>query len=80
MPPVLGLVLIGVGLIAGIKVLQTAAARASEAMQQAAEAAQSRAERDDTAAGVTARDLGRLELDPATGVYKPRASSTESTP
>lgn len=71
MPQLLGLVLIGAGVIAGLKALQSVAQRVSDEMQRATEAAARRAEEADPA-GSSAKDLGKLEFDPKSGVYKPR--------
>lgn len=74
MPQVFGLVLIGAGVIAGIKALQNIAQRVSEEMQRQADVVRQNEEARRAAEGASAKDLGRLELDPQSGVYKPRSS------
>lgn len=74
MPQVLGLVLIGAGVIAGIKALQKIADRVSEEMHRHADAVRRHEEARQAAEGTSAKDLGRLELDPQSGIYKPRSS------
>ena len=64
MPQLIGLVLLGAGVVAGYKALR----RAVDLMSSGPSA------RDSDAAGEITKDLGHLELDPATGVYRPRKS------
>lgn len=61
MPQLIGLVLVGAGLWAGVKALQRIAGRTAEGAPA------------ENATEGTARekDLGRLEADPETGVYRP---------
>lgn len=63
MPPVIGLVLLGAGIVAGYK-----------AYRRYAEATRPGARGGDGSAGdgAAAKDLGRLELDPSSGVYRPK--------
>ena len=64
MPQLLGLVLIGAAAVAGYKSFHKAFGRVS-----------SRSRRPDTADAAGSpgmKDLGHLELDPQSGVYKPR--------
>lgn len=64
MPQILGLVLIGAGVIAGYRAVRSLAQRVHDAMQQAADSAKA-------ASAPAEKDLGKLELDPATGEYRP---------
>ncbi len=73
MPQLLGLVLIGAGVIAGVKALRSIAHRVSEEMQRQADTVRQN-EAGQAADGASLKDLGRLELDPHSGVYKPRSS------
>ena len=67
MPQLLGLVLIGAAAIAGFKAVRRVVGNLAEEAQRAA----SKARRQHAeAAGM--KDLGSLELDPKSGVYKPR--------
>jgi predicted negative regulator of RcsB-dependent stress response len=69
MPQLIALALIGAGAVAGYRWFN----RQMEAARAAAERAESELRRAaETAAGAP-KDLGRLELDMASGVYKPRA-------
>jgi hypothetical protein len=64
MPHVIGLILLGAGLYAGYRALVRAAGRVSDELQR----------RDEEEAGqpvAIEKDLGRLEYDPASGVYRP---------
>jgi hypothetical protein len=68
MPPLLAAVLVGAGLYAGLRLaarvldhLDGSPERVSEAHPQSSA----------TEAPVAEKDLGALELDPATGVYRP---------
>lgn len=67
MPQVVGLVLIGAGLYAGYCWLAGAAERVSAEMRRAEEELRRRS----AEAMGEPRDLGRLEYDPKSGVYKP---------
>lgn len=64
MPPLIAAVLVGVGAYAGLKAFQKVLSNWSEietsASQQAA-----------TTTTAAEKDLGTLEFDPATGVYRP---------
>ena len=67
MPQLLGLVLIGAAAVAGFKAIRRVVGNlADEAQRAASKARHQHAE----AAGM--KDLGNLELDPKSGVYKPR--------
>lgn len=63
MPQLIGLVLVGAGLWAGVKAIQ----RIAERMADAGPAP------DGPDAATPEKDLGRLEPDPETGVYRPAA-------
>lgn len=68
MPQLIGLVIVGAGIWAGVKAIQLVAERFS------ATATSAPSEQDEGAsarAGVVERDLGRLEADPRTGIYRP---------
>ena len=69
MPQLLGLVLIWGACIAGYKTIQRVTGRMAAENARAAE--RRRAEAADTA-GI--KDLGALERDPDSGVYRPRQS------
>ncbi len=71
MPQLLGLVLFGAAAVAGYKSLQRAIGRASGRATGHGDGVQN----DPDKAGQQAvmKDLGALELDEQTGVYKPRA-------
>ncbi|MGD9804588.1 MAG: hypothetical protein AB7E81_09300 [Hyphomicrobiaceae bacterium] len=66
MPPLIAAMLVGAGAYAGVKAFQRILASWSEieaaARQPAAQA---------TPSSVVVKDLGALEFDPATGVYRP---------
>ena len=62
MPQLIGLVVVGAGLWAGLKALQRIAEQMTAGKSEPPPQSQ---------AGVAEKDLGRLELDPATGVYRP---------
>ncbi len=66
MPQLLGLVLFGAAAVAGYKSFQRAIGRATGRTNPAQA-------RTDTAEPSRMKDLGALELDPRTGVYKPRS-------
>lgn len=68
MPQILGLVLIGAGVIAGYRAVRSLAQRVHDAMQQAADSAKAASA---PASAPAEKDLGKLELDPATGEYRP---------
>ena len=70
MPQLLGLVLIGAGAFAGFKVAQRAFGRMSAEVDRAArEAAEHRAR---TQAPDGMKDIGALEFDSVSGVYRPK--------
>jgi hypothetical protein len=71
MPQLLGLALIGAGVIAGYRAYRFAADRVREEMERRARAEAEAAARDHQSGPL--KDLGALELDPQTGVYRPRA-------
>jgi hypothetical protein len=62
MPHVIGLILIGAGLYAGYRALGRVVGRMSEELQQAEEQAHQT---------IAVKDLGALEYDPVSGVYRP---------
>jgi hypothetical protein len=66
MPQLIALALIGAGAVAGYRWVAKQMAAARVAAEQA------EAELRRAAAGAAPKDLGRLELDSASGVYKPR--------
>lgn len=68
MPQLLGLALLGAGVLAGYRAFRHAAQRMREELDRAADSAQS--ERPAEAGAI--KDLGALELDPKSGVYRPR--------
>lgn len=68
MPHVLALVIAGAGLYAGYKWVSRALAEAQDAaLKREAELREAMAQGHGTP-----KDLGRLEYDPETGVYRPR--------
>ena len=70
MPQLLGLVLLGAGVIAGYKAFTHAAARIAAELKRAED--EERRHAAEAGSVSAAKDLGQLELDPASGVYKPR--------
>jgi hypothetical protein len=68
MPQLFALALLGAGAIAGYRWL----ARQAEAARVVAERAEAELRRASEAATGTPKDLGRLEWDASSGVYKPR--------
>jgi hypothetical protein len=66
MPPLIAAMLVGAGAYVGIKVVQRVLASWSEMQASAA-----RATARSTPSAVVEKDLGSLELDPASGVYRP---------
>jgi hypothetical protein len=72
MPQLVGLMLLGAGLYAGFRALKRSANRLAEDFRRA-EA--ERLRRAETESRLAEKDLGRLELDPASGVYKPTGRS-----
>jgi hypothetical protein len=72
MPQLFALALIGAGAVAGYRWLS----RQMAAAKVAAERAEVELRRAAEAATVKPKDLGRLEWDAATGVYKPRGPTT----
>lgn len=73
MPQLLGLVLIGAVAVAGYKSFQRAFGRAtSDGKNHTAGGAGRERESADQAGPAAMKDLGALELDPHTGIYKPR--------
>lgn len=73
MPQLIGLVLVGAGVLAGIRAVSRLVERMSADVHRA-EAERSHA--GHPSGGVVEKDLGALEYDPESGVYKPRASRT----
>lgn len=71
MPQVVAAVLIGAGIAAGVKWLVKEMARAGEATRLAHEELPPR-----EPVTATPKDLGRLEPDPKTGVYRPAGKRT----
>ena len=72
MPQVLGLVLIWGAAIAGYKVIQRVAGHMAAANERAAKDA--RRQPAEAAGGAVIKDLGALEPDPQSGIYRPRES------
>lgn len=70
MPQVFALVMAGAGIYAGIKWFSRLVTEAQEAALRHEQEMRARAQ-DGVAAA--AKDLGQLERDPATGVYRPRS-------
>ncbi len=66
MPQLVVLAAIGAGLYAGYKALARAGARMAEDLKRSEQELRARA-----AANAGAKDLGTLEYDPMSGVYKP---------
>ncbi len=64
MPPLIAAVLLGAGAYAGVKALQRVVSRALDNRPSASAP-------PSAAATSSERDLGHLELDPATGIYQP---------
>ena len=69
MPQLVVVALLGAGLYAGYRWV------AKTARQMLDEAERVREEQAGRAPGVVTKDLGALELDPASGVYKPKQRS-----
>lgn len=69
MPQLLGLLLFGAAAIAGYKSFQRAMSRATG---RTSDGANRVGDNTDMAETPGMKDLGALELDPQTGVYKPR--------
>ena len=69
MPQLLGLVLIGAGAYAGFRVAKRAFGRTADEIDREAKAA---AERRAATGTDAMKDIGALEFDPKSGVYKPR--------
>ncbi len=65
MPQLMGLVLIGAGIWAGYKAVMGWSERVRAELQRAEDELRRRT------ANPSEKDLGALELDPETGVYKP---------
>jgi hypothetical protein len=59
MPPLMALAFIGAGLYAGYRWVSSVTNKVTDEVKRA------------TAAKVTEKDLGHLEFDPKSGVYKP---------
>lgn len=77
MPPFIFLALLGIGAVAGFKMLSKLAA--DEAKPQEARRAESRGDARSAAAQPgAARDLGELEYDAESGVYRPAPSRRQS--
>lgn len=68
MPQLIALALIGAGAVAGYRWFS----RQMEAAREAAARAEAEVRGAAAATSGAPKDLGRLELDAATGVYKPR--------
>ena len=68
MPQVMAAVLIGAGIAAGVKWFVREMARAAEATRLAHEELN---RRDPMQSASAPKDLGKLEYDPAAGVYRP---------
>lgn len=66
MPQLVVVALLGAGLYAGYRWISRAARQVLEEAERAQRAQAQRAE------AVVIKDLGALELDPASGVYKPK--------
>lgn len=71
MPQLVALILAGAGLYAGLRWLTWEVRRHAEEAARVSAEARARA----AAAARTPKDLGALELDETTGVYRPRASA-----
>jgi hypothetical protein len=69
MPQVLALIAAGAGLYAGFKWVSRTLAEA----QKAARVREAELKDAMARSGVVPKDLGTLERDPSTGVYRPRA-------
>lgn len=65
MPPLIAAILLGAGAYAGLRVARRLWTQMLDTPDTAEAPVQSRAE------GAAAKDLGPLELDPKTGVYRP---------
>ena len=70
MPQLIGLVLVGAGLWAGVKALQRVAERAAAGKPE-------HPETNEAGARPREKDLGRLEPDPRTGIYRPVGGGPE---
>jgi hypothetical protein len=68
MPQVIALALLGAGLYAGYRWVTRATREIADQMQRADEAL-----RQEANTGRIEKNLGALEYDPASGVYRPRA-------
>jgi hypothetical protein len=66
MPPLIAAMLVGAGAYAGLRAFQRILSGLSEIGTSASHQAG-----DPSAASIVVKDLGPLELDPATGVYRP---------
>jgi hypothetical protein len=64
MPPLIGLIVLGAGLYAGYRGVMRLAGKVQEELRRAEEEAHRPV--------VVEKDLGVLEYDPASGVYRPR--------
>ena len=71
MPQVIAAMVVGASVYAGFKWLSKLLGEAQDAATRMEEAHR----RNSRANSHTPKDLGALELDPETGVYKPRQSS-----
>ena len=67
MPQLFALALVGAGLYAGYRWLTRAAAEITADLRTAEDELQRRA-----AGGALPKDMGELEYDPASGVYRPK--------
>lgn len=69
MPQVFALMIVGAGIYAGYKWISRALSDAQEALKRG----EADAKRREAMARGGPKDLGTLDYDPQTGVYKPRA-------
>ncbi len=72
MPQLIGLVILGAGLVAGFKALRLVADRFSDELNRTTAESRQTAETAGSQDAVAVKDLGALEFDPISGVYKPR--------
>jgi len=70
MPPLIAAMLVGAGAYAGLRAFHRILASWSEI-----EAGTSGADRTQAQNNIVEKDLGSLELDPATGIYHPTKSA-----
>ena len=67
MPHLIAVALIGAGMLAGLRIVL----KLAESLQAGAEAANPGRQADASVRGIEAKDLGALEFDSVSGVYKP---------